>query len=75
MIDMKKIRLIGAGIIMLFATAAQAQTVDEILSKHIDAIGGKEKISQVKSIYTEISMEVMGNSAPVGGIPAGRQRF
>ncbi|HKC37102.1 MAG TPA: hypothetical protein VKB95_13600, partial [Chitinophagaceae bacterium] len=43
---------------------AQAQTVDEIISKHIDAIGGKEKLSQVKSVYTESSVEVMGNSAP-----------
>ena len=43
---------------------AQAQTVDEIISKHIEAIGGKEKLSQVKSVYTESSVEVMGNSAP-----------
>lgn len=43
----------------------QAQTVDEIISKHIDAIGGKDKVSQVKSLYTENSVEVMGNTAPV----------
>lgn len=46
------------------ATAIHAQTVDEVISKHIDAIGGKEKISQVKSLYSENSVEVMGNSAP-----------
>lgn len=46
------------------ATATQAQTVDEIIGKHIDALGGKDKLSQVKSIYTESSIDVMGNSAP-----------
>lgn len=53
---------------MLVALAAitsvtlNAQTVDEVISKHIEAIGGKDKLSQVKSVYTENSMEVMGNS-------------
>src|ERR1044071_7095207 len=46
------------------ATAAQSQTVDEIISKHVDAIGGKDKLSQVKSVYIESSVDVMGNSAP-----------
>ena len=39
-----------------------AQTVDEVINKHIDAIGGKDKLSQVKSVYTENSVDVMGNS-------------
>lgn len=41
-----------------------AQTVDEIINKHIDAIGGKAKLDQVKSIYSESSVAVMGNDAP-----------
>lgn len=61
---MKQIRLLLAGAAFLLATIASAQTVDEIINKHVDAIGGKEAIGKVKSIYTEISMEVMGNSAP-----------
>jgi len=43
----------------------QAQTVDEIISKHIEAIGGNEVLSKVKSIYTENSMDVMGNQVPL----------
>jgi hypothetical protein len=62
---MKKISSILFAITVLFSAAVQAQTVDEIINKHIDAIGGKEKLSQVKSLYTENSMEVMGSSAPV----------
>jgi len=42
----------------------QAQTVDEVISKHVEAIGGKEKLSQVKSLYTENTVDVMGNAAP-----------
>jgi hypothetical protein len=42
----------------------QAQTADEIINKHIDAIGGKDKVNSVKSIYLESTLEVMGNEAP-----------
>lgn len=62
---MKKIKSLLLAITVLFASALQAQTVDEIIAKHIEAIGGKEKLGQVKSIYSEISMEVMGNQSPV----------
>ena len=51
--------------IALFSIAVvQAQTVDEIIARHIDAIGGKEKLGQVKSLYIENTMDVMGNQAP-----------
>jgi hypothetical protein len=36
----------------------------KLLAKHVDALGGKEKLSQVKSLYTENTMDVMGNTAP-----------
>src|SRR5882757_7375468 len=61
---MKKIQLMFLGIAVLSISAVQAQTVDEIINKHIEAIGGKEKLSQAKSLYIENSMEVMGNQAP-----------
>ncbi len=45
-------------------TIAKAQTVDEIIAKHAEALGGKDKIAQVNSIYMESTTEVMGTQAP-----------
>jgi hypothetical protein len=45
---------------MLALSFAKAQTADEIVSKHVDAIGGKEKLSQITSLYIESGTEVMG---------------
>ena len=61
---MKLIKTLMIGATAFLATTAQSQTVDEIISKHVEAIGGKEKLSQVKSLYTENSVDVMGNAAP-----------
>ena len=61
---MKSIKFFLLAFAAIATSALSAQTVDEIISKHVDALGGKEKLSQVKSLYTESSVEVMGNSAP-----------
>jgi hypothetical protein len=44
--------------------SANAQTADEVISKHIEALGGKDVISKVSSLYMEGTMQVMGNEAP-----------
>ncbi|MBG9378136.1 hypothetical protein I5907_18000 [Panacibacter sp. DH6] len=57
---------------LLFAIAAMAlsvgyshaQTADEIIAKHVDAIGGKAVLSQVNTIVTEGNLEVMGGNNP-----------
>jgi hypothetical protein len=41
----------------------RAQTADEIISKHLDALGGKTVIEGVKSLYLENTIEVMGTEA------------
>ena len=46
------------------AAMVKAQTADEIISKHTDAIGGKEKLTQVNTVYIEATTEAMGNESP-----------
>jgi len=46
------------------ALTAPALTADEVVNKHLDAIGGKEAIGKVKSISIESTMQVMGSDNP-----------
>lgn len=59
---MKSIKFLVLAVAMITVSVLNAQTIDEIVTKHTQAIGGKEKLSQVKSVYTEHSVEVMGSS-------------
>jgi outer membrane lipoprotein-sorting protein len=61
---MKSLRvvLLSAGV-LLAAGNSFAQTADEIVNKHIEALGGKAKLNAIKTIYTEYDMEVMNNQA------------
>ena len=44
--------------------SVKAQTVDEVVGKYVDALGGKSILSSIKSIYVESSIDLMGNEAP-----------
>lgn len=45
---------------LLVCTNLHAQTADEIINKHIDAVGGKSAIEGVKSLVVESDAEVQG---------------
>jgi hypothetical protein len=49
----------------LFTLSLQAQTVDEVINKHIDAIGGKENWLKVSSFKMEANISVQGMEIPV----------
>ena len=49
----------------LFNLTLQAQTVDEVISKHIEARGGKENWIKVNSFKMEANISVQGMEIPV----------
>jgi hypothetical protein len=50
---------------IVFMQFAQAQSVDEIINKYIDARGGMEKLAAINSVYMEGSRQMMGNEVAV----------
>lgn len=59
--------ILKSSLILLVSAAslhATAQSVDDIVNKHIQALGGTDAISKVKSIVIESDVSVMGQSFP-----------
>lgn len=60
--------MVKTGLTLLFAVAGftmiKAQTADEIVNKSIDAMGGKDKLDQVKTVIVNNTTEAMGNQGP-----------
>ncbi|WP_420147996.1 outer membrane lipoprotein-sorting protein [Spirosoma sp.] len=61
---MKTNFFLAAAIAVCASLSVNAQTVDEIVDKHVAAIGGMDKLSNVKTLYIERSLAVQGMEIP-----------
>lgn len=62
---MKNLRIALFTVTALVALHAKAQSVEEVIDKHIEAIGGKEKLAGLKSVRMETNLSVQGMDIPV----------
>lgn len=61
---MKKIHYALLAMFSLFSLQSFSQTADDIISKHIENTGGKEKLSSVTSVTLDFTVNIMGTDAP-----------
>ena len=61
---MKTNKLLAATLAIFVSVGAYAQTVDEIVAKHITALGGQDKLNGVKTVMTDRSLSVKGMDIP-----------
>ena len=61
---MKINTLLVATLAVVSISVANAQTVDEIIDKHVAALGGLDKLNAVKTLYVERSFAVQGMTIP-----------
>ena len=62
---MKTNKLMAAAVAVLMSASAFAQTADEIVTKHIAARGGADKLKGIQSVVMENSMTVQGMEIPM----------
>lgn len=52
-------------LLLIIVIPGRAQSVDEIITKHIDAMGGAEKLSKFNSLKMSANVEMMNTKMPV----------
>jgi hypothetical protein len=57
---MKALKFLFLIVITCSTFAIQAQTADEIISKHMEAIGGKDLLAKINTMYVEGAVTAMG---------------
>ncbi len=63
---MKRLKLgLLAVVAVVLASNVGAQTVDEIVTKHLEAVGGKENWKKINSLKMEASLSVQGMDIPI----------
>jgi hypothetical protein len=61
---MSPILLVTLGVSVLASQQAYSQTVDEVIGKYVDAMGGKDKLLSIQSVYQE-GVAVMQNGTEI----------
>jgi len=61
---MKKTLLLVANMLLMI-TFLHAQTADDIINKYIDAMGGKDKLAALKTLYLEGSIDASGQKLSI----------
>lgn len=61
---MKTTRFLAVAMAAFVSAGAYAQTVDEIVDKHVAALGGMDKIKGISTLITERSLSVQGMEIP-----------
>lgn len=65
--------MLSVAAILVAGIAAKAQTADDIIAKHLDAVGGKDKLAGVTSMVTEVTVSSqMGESSATSTLLVGK---
>ena len=60
---MRSLKIVLLAASMLAVVSLQAQTVDEIISKYFEALGGKDKVASINTVYMEYDVDMNGSAA------------
>jgi len=65
--------MLSAAAFVVAGFAANAQTADEVVNKHLDALGGKDKLAGITSMITEVGVSSqMGESSAKSTVLVGK---